>query len=495
MLNQFPNQIMARLIGWCLLVVGCPLHGIAENVFDDFEDVPIISGEPLETVHATLLEGADDIRRILLLGDSQETSPGGAGSVYIPHLQFLLKSRFGYVGETPFYGFSSIGSGQPPAGWLVGVSNGSMGPERFTDSSLPPGLTGSLNRLPQNGSAQELGTFFTLLHDASLTRDSSLGNEVVMDPTSSIVAEILIRQSEGNPGARYFQRPTNNYNAWSPATQAGSFEVLDIDSASGFSIGQSSQLNRNGATYHRVEIFGDSVEVPTEILAGRFVDLNNRTGILIQAFSQGGYSSNSLESLHGKSGGVLKAVKSHLAMVQYGANDLLEVDPAGFQERLHLLIDFIRDAVDDPCLQIVLVGDGWRELPPELYSRQDKFPAAAANVANSRECVTAINMRRVMEDMYPYWGEGIRSHVYDGVHLTLEAQADVAEAVADIILPPVGSICLGDFNGDRIVNGADLGLLIGDWGVGKSDFDMNQDGNINGADIGIFLGTWGECQP
>ncbi len=48
----------------------------------------------------------------------------------------------------------------------------------------------------------------------------------------------------------------------------------------------------------------------------------------------------------------------------------------------------------------------------------------------------------------------------------------------------------GDLNGDGVVNGADIGLLLGGWGqpgVG----DINGDGTTNGADLGILLGNWG----
>ncbi len=47
----------------------------------------------------------------------------------------------------------------------------------------------------------------------------------------------------------------------------------------------------------------------------------------------------------------------------------------------------------------------------------------------------------------------------------------------------------GDLNGDGIVNGADLGLLLGNWGLsGIGDIDGN--GVVNGADLGILLGNW-----
>jgi hypothetical protein len=47
-----------------------------------------------------------------------------------------------------------------------------------------------------------------------------------------------------------------------------------------------------------------------------------------------------------------------------------------------------------------------------------------------------------------------------------------------------------DLNGDGAVNGADLGLLLGNWGQGGAS-DLNGDGTTNGADLGLLLGSWG----
>ena len=52
----------------------------------------------------------------------------------------------------------------------------------------------------------------------------------------------------------------------------------------------------------------------------------------------------------------------------------------------------------------------------------------------------------------------------------------------------------GDLNGDGVVNGADLGLLLGDWGACPPDAcpaDLNGDGTVDGADLGLLLGEWG----
>lgn len=54
--------------------------------------------------------------------------------------------------------------------------------------------------------------------------------------------------------------------------------------------------------------------------------------------------------------------------------------------------------------------------------------------------------------------------------------------------------CTGDMNGDHVVNGADLGLLLGAWGSCPGCIqDINQDGVVNGADLGLLLGAWGPC--
>ena len=52
--------------------------------------------------------------------------------------------------------------------------------------------------------------------------------------------------------------------------------------------------------------------------------------------------------------------------------------------------------------------------------------------------------------------------------------------------------CTGDLNGDRTVDGADLGTLLGNWGdPGNGDF--NGDGTVDGGDLGVMLGAWGAC--
>ena len=50
---------------------------------------------------------------------------------------------------------------------------------------------------------------------------------------------------------------------------------------------------------------------------------------------------------------------------------------------------------------------------------------------------------------------------------------------------------LGDINGDGVVDGADLGILLGSWGVCVGcPADLDRDGVVTGADLGLLLGNW-----
>lgn len=46
-----------------------------------------------------------------------------------------------------------------------------------------------------------------------------------------------------------------------------------------------------------------------------------------------------------------------------------------------------------------------------------------------------------------------------------------------------------DLNCDGVVDGADLGILLGAWGT-SGPGDLNDDGLVDGADLGILLGAW-----
>jgi len=53
---------------------------------------------------------------------------------------------------------------------------------------------------------------------------------------------------------------------------------------------------------------------------------------------------------------------------------------------------------------------------------------------------------------------------------------------------------IGDIDGDCVVDGYDLGILLAEWGRSDSVADLNGDGIVDGADLGLLLMSWGGCE-
>lgn len=63
-------------------------------------------------------------------------------------------------------------------------------------------------------------------------------------------------------------------------------------------------------------------------------------------------------------------------------------------------------------------------------------------------------------------------------------------------LVPAADTCEADLDGDGLVGGADLGVLLTYWGFqGRVPADLNGDGVVDGADYGLLLSAWGPCCP
>jgi hypothetical protein len=52
--------------------------------------------------------------------------------------------------------------------------------------------------------------------------------------------------------------------------------------------------------------------------------------------------------------------------------------------------------------------------------------------------------------------------------------------------------CSADLDGDGAVGGADLGILLAQWG-GPGSADLDASGSVDGADLGLLLAEWGNC--
>jgi len=77
---------------------------------------------------------------------------------------------------------------------------------------------------------------------------------------------------------------------------------------------------------------------------------------------------------------------------------------------------------------------------------------------------------------------------------TFMIRANVNDVDNDGVPDDCGGAPTGDLNGDGIVDGADLGILLAAWGAcpmrGACIADLYGDGAVDGADLGILLANW-----
>lgn len=140
-----------------------------------------------------------------------------------------------------------------------------------------------------------------------------------------------------------------------------------------------------------------------------------------------------------------------------------------------------------------LDGVGWFNTTP--VNQQGKV-SAAGTVLIGRFAVPGVpNVAPVLivDDLCVTWNNG---------PATPAAVACLAEPVVfPYSCQPVGVPtshgcgvgCIGDTNADGVVDGGDLGGLLGAWGSNDPQYDLNHDGVVNGADAGLLLGGWGAC--
>jgi hypothetical protein len=60
--------------------------------------------------------------------------------------------------------------------------------------------------------------------------------------------------------------------------------------------------------------------------------------------------------------------------------------------------------------------------------------------------------------------------------------------------PVCPAFCPADLNRDGTVDGVDMGIMLGNWGLFGAG-DLNFDATVNGQDLGVLLGAWGTCPP
>lgn len=127
--------------------------------------------------------------------------------------------------------------------------------------------------------------------------------------------------------------------------------------------------------------------------------------------------------------------------------------------------------VNESCLHI-WVTDRWNDARPSFLSESVIEWSADCNVDG------IVDFGQIREGALPDTnGNGV---------------PDGCECSSSPALP---ACCIGNLNGDAVVDGADLGILLGSWGNCSIPCaaDFNRDAVVDGADLGVLLNGWGAC--
>ncbi|MBX3356714.1 MAG: PQQ-dependent sugar dehydrogenase [Phycisphaeraceae bacterium] len=84
-----------------------------------------------------------------------------------------------------------------------------------------------------------------------------------------------------------------------------------------------------------------------------------------------------------------------------------------------------------------------------------------------------------------------------GITLTVTDPLGLATTKSLFIYPDCKGVllCPADLNGNGVVDGADLAVVLGLWGTTGEGLiaDLNHDHLVDGNDLAVVLGSWGEC--
>lgn len=155
---------------------------------------------------------------------------------------------------------------------------------------------------------------------------------------------------------------------------------------------------------------------------------------------------------------------------------------------------------------LVVYGFAGEELEPDLDAADDGVLDSTPWVESS-SCVALIETDPAIEGDQVYCDTRIGpdttfvpAHVY--FDCGIEAWAiGLIDPVGETDTPGAlnpgcgvgGDPCLGDFNDDGVVNGADFGAILAAWGPTTGPEDLDGDGQVSGSDVGLLLSVWGPC--
>ncbi|CAG0985351.1 hypothetical protein PHYC_01991 [Phycisphaerales bacterium] len=469
--------------------------------------------------------------RGLILGDSQETTPGGWGVVYVPRFQFEFWSRLGNAPETPWMQFGqSTGGGAPYADWLWRgwyIADRGPAPTRLAASRIPPWLcpvSSSTTNGANINNNQVYANLLMLLHDGERMHPGTglVGLNEFFDRSGPTYLDVLAatNASSGEVRVQVSPSPSSQISFYYPVVATIETSMGLQGSPPGIRSGRVGPLPMGSGQYMQVLVSGTDPNALTDLVTARFVNVGNPRGWAFTSLSAGGYTTRDFLRNHPDCGPVLAAMEPDVVILCYGANDSNWYSPAVYRADIEALIAYLRAHVR-PDLPVLLVSDPVRSniTSQEIADNLDAQPGVHYEIAMSDPLVCALNSRRLTHEA-GWTPQNTAAFLADGVHYNstgaaLKARLEV-QTLFDAFMPssedcnqdgvedgcqiasgaaedrdldgvPDECQCLADFNMDGAVNGYDVECVEqavnGNTVCSVYNPDFNRDGATNGFDV------------
>jgi hypothetical protein len=429
--------------------------GQGQQAFQTFRQVDFFYSQNPQLFKNLWQAAQSQTVRIAVLGDSQETSPTSHGFRYIPLLNYEMWKRFGNSPETPVEGCFNYGN-TPPANWLVSGRCTTPGPTatRLDSTQILPNMRpaafSTLNSAT-NVTGGNHGQLTLLQQDAI---DVDPGAEIPASGsyfnTSGVVKARIFAATNASSGEIAYQARPNEASSPSYAAAVTTTGTLTLGLQSPtltIKSGDTTALNFDGKRYMALEVFGSSDTQLTDIIGLRFFNETYPEGVVVDTFSQGGYTASTFLTNHDKAGRMFRALGFHAAIIHYGANEGGGVTADQFKSDISAVISQVRTWVGDSEFPIILIADVYQSgLSSGQTAQYDRYVGAELAIAQADSNVMVINARRLMEDIG--WnatsGQSGR-YLEDGIHYTaLGAQRLAAAEVSAMMGEIHVSGCLSD---------------------------------------------------
>ncbi len=430
------------LKAWTWLIAGASAAGahIGDRAvwaaeFEDYRTVPYLWAQDLSRFAALFEAARTQTVRIALIGDSQETTPSGAGAVYVPQLNYQAFQYYGNVPETMVGGCSYYGASDVPSEWLLAGANDLPAPitTRLAPDQLLPGITAASHR-SLSGSLR--GQLTMLLPNATgLVAGAGIPTDVQYFPTDGTVTARVFAATHADSGEIYYRvKPTNaSMPDYGAAVTAEGLLPLGLQSSVPLAVksGLTPPLDLAGKRYLQIELAGDSGDKLTDILGIQYLNQTHPQGMVFHRLAAGGYTAARFLESHANAGAFFSAMDFDAVFLHLGANDADRLDTAGsFKTDVEALIRQVRTWTGNDQFKFILSAETDRVLwTATKRSEYAQYAGALLDIAMHDENVMILNSRRLMADV-GWFRNSTHFHEYvdDLVHYTPLGATRLAEA-------------------------------------------------------------------